>query len=202
MSEQRSKIDPLDAGREKPLDGPRVTVAVAGEARDIKCDYENVEMVFQSDHDCNAAEMFNLVRNKRSTDLFFFMGADYNFAYDNSLTRMVDELWRDDRIHVGAVYTDLILCDEGERLCSVFNPAYDIGMSDKSRIMNIPFLVKSAIVPSFNTKLNELYLWDGMLQLVKNVMVFHMPCALIDIYNAMTMKLIPEEIQIIQNKHY
>ena len=162
-----------------------------GKTRDLNFDYDNATVVFQSDYEegiCTA-KLFNLMSGRRdSFDLIMFMGHNHRFAYQDSLTKMVDFLYLEDNINIHGVYSDAFIYHENELMFQSTNPSMSNNLLDKKIVMNVPFLIRSQAAPKFNEQLTHLYLWDGFLRAIgiadgRRSMIFHMAQPLIDIIN-------------------
>lgn len=178
-------------------------VAVAGERREIPNNYELAHFAYEDDYDdIGTGAMFNQLSNKRSYDLFIYLGQEYNLYNENSITEMVQWIWSEPLMGVGAIYTDISVCHKGTHICTKFNPGYRSSLYDEKYILNVPLVVKSSILPQFNPKIKHLNLWDGILQLMKNTMLFHMPKVMFSVDNAMDTPDIAEDVKLINDIYY
>jgi len=146
--------------------------------------------------------MFNQLKNKSSYDLFVYMSEEYNFASESSLSRMVEKFWSLDMTSIGAVYTDILVKHKDKEICVKVNPAYRSSFYEERIVLNIPFMAKSAILPTFNEEVEQLCLWDGMLWLTQNTLLYHIPETLFQIEDSMELKQIEKEIGIVHGTHY
>lgn len=178
-------------------------VAVGGERRKIPNNYELADFAYEADYgDIGTGAMFNQLTNKRSYDLFVYLGQEYNLNDENSITDMVNWFWNERLIGVGAIYTDISICHKGTYICTKFNPSYSSTLYDEKCVLNIPLMVKSAVLPVFNTNIKYLSLWDGILNLMKNTLLFHMPEVMFSVNNAMESPNVTGDIKIINDTYY
>lgn len=180
---------------------PRILIAVGGEKREIPHNLKNVDIIFEKDYP-DIQGMFNQSSNKRSYDLICYLGANHNFDNENSLSALVEYLWNDKMSVVGGVYTDIAIYDEDTPISIQHNRAYDPKLYQNKTVLNIPFIVRSEVAPNFTKDIKNLYLWDGILDLMNKAVIFHLPQAIFKINNAMDTLELEHDINKINDTHY
>lgn len=146
--------------------------------------------------------MFNQLHNRHSYDLFVLLGDNCDLLDEDSLQAITDYLWSEDCIDIGAVYSDILITDKMGPVCVKNNPAYSSHLVNERIAMNIPFVCKKAILPHFNEELKKLYLWDGMLWLMKHTLLYHIPKPLFQLKDGMDQRDVRAEVKIINETHY
>lgn len=121
----------------------------------------------------SAPDAFNYLGREKEHDLFVFFNKDYNFGDRNTLTELVDSFWNDSYTNVGAIYSDSKLKIGDEIVPAKIHPSFSKNIYLTKTVMNVPFIVKSSMVPQFHPEIQLLYLWDGMLQLMERTLIFH-----------------------------
>jgi hypothetical protein len=203
MREQQREEDLLhDEGTEADHYSPSVVVAVAGPKREVLVDYENVEIEYQEDYGESVPKFFNTLGGRRSVDLFVFLGEGYNFDTDKSLQTMIDIAMSDKFIGFAGVYSDMRVVHEGKEICCRYNPSYGIELVKKKVPLNVPFMISSKLFPTFHEEIQHLSLWDGILSIMADTMLFHVPKPLFTIDNALSSAQISEEINIINGYYF
>lgn len=131
-----------------------------------------------------------------------YLGDGYSFLHDDSLEKMIEAVWNESMVGVGAVYCDIDVLHKGEKICTKYNPPYTKEMWEKRMVLNVPFLVKSAALPEFNEEIETLYLWDGMLWLMRHTLLFHIPKTLLQVQNGLEVPPFAQDIELINGTHY
>ena len=150
---------------------PKVLVVSTGNEIDHGQNYSDVEYLFASKGD--NADVFNSAGLKKSFNVLVFMTKEYKFTDSESLRNLVGQFWTEELATVGAMYTDLAVDLEGGSCLVKNSPSFARSVYNSKQMLNIPFIVKSSVVPTFNQNVANLNLWDGLLSLMRNTIVFH-----------------------------
>jgi hypothetical protein len=177
-------------------------VAVSGTKRDVPV-VEGVDILYNEDFEYSAPEFFNYISNLSGYDYVICLGRGYNITDTNSYEVFQKYTEMDCIQAFGALYSDLRVIDEdGGLVCSQYKPAYDIKLKNKGLLLNIPFISSMKNLPTFDTRVKHLYLWDALLTISSAFLLFHMPHELFTINNALESLSIDEDVKHIQGRHF
>jgi len=214
MSHKRSnKVSPIEQAIPTTVPAKEklvVAIAIAGNTRDILDiqeydeDRYQIEVVNQETVNIlNTAEFFNTVpKLLPNASCIVYIGAEFNFAHQNSLTNLLQCIGSEKVLGFGAIYSDLyILNKDGTMLCSKYHPSYD-ALRRSSIILNTPFITTIDLAPVFNTDIHYLCLWDGLCSITKNALLYHIPKPLFSVQNIMSTSSISTEIGVIRANRF
>ena len=191
----------MDTKRHHAIPDANVIIVAGGSPRPIIGNMD-CDIVFQDNNE-SLAEFYNVVSNKRKYDLFVFIGEEHNFKTTESLKQLIDWFWHEDMIQIAGEYSDLSIVDNdnNEVSCKI-NPTFRESLYKDKTILNIPFLVRSTVIPKFNTNVKTLCLWDGMLQLIKTNLALHFPYQIFTVNGSLNNEFINADIKTIHDTHY
>lgn len=157
-------------------------LAVGGSDREVGSvinDYDNVEMVYQSDSefaDMSVPEFFNQVIENFEGQVFGFLRPCDNFANPNVLERTIQVL-AENRFF-GSCYSDNILKDNGT---IIYHPSYDVRLPKSKILVNTSLFIKSDVITQtrFDTRFTTLYMYDIIIRLAAMSFMVHIPEPLI-----------------------
>lgn len=155
--------------------------------------------MFQGDKP--VSDVFNSVRNRdKAFKFFIYLGKEHNFSRENSAYELVDTMLRYN--NVAATYTDLLVKEKEKEICIRHNPSYNIDLYRAKTMLNVPFICRSEIAPTFTQGINMLYLWDGLLDIMTRTIMFHIPKPLFELSQAMKRWDINADLKQIEHARY
>lgn len=154
----------------KELIEPSVLVGTDGPSRKLNCNYGNVKYIFADEMNMPVTKMFSSFGNK-NYDLFVYMNKDYNFSTKDSLSKLVNHFWSNEFKHIGGMYSDISISLGKKRKMLKSYPAFNESLINT--IINSPFIAKKEVAPIFNNEIEHLFLYDGLLNMLKKTRVFH-----------------------------
>lgn len=178
-------------------------VAVPGAKKEVPI-VENVTVIYQEDTDFDSAPKFlNHIGNLTGYDYVVCLGGGYNIAGIESYQTFQKYLNLDIIHAFGALYSDINIVDvQNDFICSQYKPSYDIKLRNSGMILNIPFVSSMKRMPIFDERIKNLYLWDGLLTIASEFLLFHIPDALFTINNALDTLSIEEDVKYVQERHF
>ena len=149
------------------------------------------------------SEIYKIRKNYHA---IFYMSDGFNYSNKDSLIEIVKEFFGVGIYSMaGGVYCDICLNAFNRDIPIKINPSFSANIYVKKVMMNIPFMTKPDIIPTFNTNIQRLNLWDGFLNMMTKTLMFHIPKQHIVISNeelnlsVNDQKLIDQDIKIIQS---
>ena len=134
--------------------------------------------------------------------MFLFIDKGGGMISEDGLKELVLYLAHPDRDMVAAVYADVEVFHNGHHTCCKNNPSYSSTLVKERVILNTPFLVKGEVVPAFHEKIENLYLWDGLMELTKRALLGHYPKPLFTSSDGLKNKDLSTDYRIINGIHF
>lgn len=184
-------------------DNFRFLIAVAGKKRTMPpISYVPLRIEYQEDHNCTTPEFFNRMCSRRGFDLCLFLGNGYNLAHANVIDIIAKIILTDKFTGFGGIYADYTIMYNDHLLCESYSPVYDADILKHRTPLNIPFIATSSILPKFDTQIVALSLWDGLMSLMKQSVLLHIPQFLFTMDNPFASMPLATELNRINAIHF
>lgn len=168
--------------------------------RGVPCDYPQLEILLQQKGE-SVPQLYNRAAQKRA-NLYMFLGEDNNFTDAGALGRMVDYLAHPDNKIAAALYTDINILHDRKFVCVKHNPSYSSHLLQRRVMLNVPFLVKSQMVPLFNDKIETLNLWDGLLTIMRQALIYHLAEPLCSLDKGLRNRDLSKDFKMLNGIHF
>jgi len=153
-------------------------VYVAGEKREILCDYEHADFIYQSDFDCETSDFFNIKAD--GYDYYVYLGEYNNFRSQSSLSRLIYYIEFFVPNGCKSCYSDITVTDNDGK--KIFTRHVRSFYSDNTGfIYNNPFIVEKQNKPQFKKGLKRINLHEAFNQVASGSLGYatmHIPEAL------------------------
>ena len=111
-------------------------------------------------------------------------------------------MYSDKFIGFGAIYSDLVIIEDNQILCTKYSPSYSLDLLVDRVSMNIPFALLNRFNFQFNEKIKSLFLWDGILSLGSKTLYYHYADTLFSINNTLTSVPIDKDMGLINELYF
>ena len=88
---------------------------------------------------------------------------------------LIDEMEKDELQAIVGMYCDIVAGKDGEEFPIRYNPAMSSMVYNEKHLLDVPFIVRGDCVPEFSKEIKGSHLWDGLMNLVSNYLIFHCP---------------------------
>lgn len=147
-------------------------VYVAGQKREILCDYEHADFIYQSDFNCETSDFFNI--KAEGYDYYVYLGEYNNFRTQSSLSRLIYYIQFFVPPSCKSCYSDIDVTDNNDK--KVFTRHMRSYLSeDRGFIYNNPFIVSRDNIPKFTRGFKRINLYEAFSQIANVYGTMHIP---------------------------